>query len=282
MDRDCLISTGKAACSGCEKAHDKSVFTDQALAEDATERYCRGLEGKFWVCPHKVFVLIPSSGGVFLFGRTSGVRRPSLPDDGIKIQFPIGERASVTFKLGVDPQNVPSSSAYKPCSDHFHANSFGTATVVQEVYITEADWNVPLDAETISACVKRLDMQICPHARLSHPIIIDILESKKRVPGLTFPYLLPWTCSHCSAHLTFDIESFDPTPPNDTPAGRTILRAFVQRPYPRFNNVDPTDPAWLAQISTPAEIALLTEEWNTASSQCLGDTANRGLLTLSD
>ena len=55
LDRDRMLPSFKAICSGCAATHDRSLFSTHALAQTNRERICRGLTGRIWICPHWIF-----------------------------------------------------------------------------------------------------------------------------------------------------------------------------------------------------------------------------------
>ena len=52
LDRDDMIPQDKLICSACTTTHSKSLFSQESLDRDNTERQCVGTMGRIWVCPH--------------------------------------------------------------------------------------------------------------------------------------------------------------------------------------------------------------------------------------
>ena len=55
LDRDQMLPSSKAICSGCAATHDRSLFSRHALTQPNHERSCKELAGRTWICPHRVF-----------------------------------------------------------------------------------------------------------------------------------------------------------------------------------------------------------------------------------
>ena len=239
LDRDQNIPPGKAVCSGCADTHDRSLFSDKALAQSSCERLCLGTAGRIWICPHWIFDhnLMTTSAvpkgmhlcggkGVLLIAAHTATESPM-------IKWPL-----IALR---DKSDLPSKR------------------LVEDI-------------------LGRMDMSVCKHLRFNDPIVSrlyspDCEELRREriliqncwypslvrqfsLPGLTeyMERLTRGKCESCGTEFNFCIA------PHYT--GQVNLHLVVKRKIAPFLGF--TDRDWIEQVTDPAEFEGLERRWYAA------------------
>lgn len=245
MERDDLLAPTRATCSACKRTHDNCLFTDRALAADATTRRCRGADGRLWICPHRTLDFAQAR---FL----SNIQRVALSP--------------------FETLFCPEASLPPPCAGRLERTIYEKTTISQEIYICETSWGKSIDLKEAVVCLERLNLHTCPHIRLGDPALVQHLESVLGERQSPRPVRMQ-KCGLCGTQVTFEVKSYsneDYFCPPHVVKGRCILRAMVHRENRHFR--DPADSAWLAVMSLPAEVAMRDDEWRAAGLECATDS----------
>ena len=243
LDRDQMISPSKAVCSSCVDTHDRSLFSNESLAQPSRERRCLGSAGRLWMCPHWKFDhnLITTSAipladhacgnrGVHMFSLRSNITRPT-------VVWPITElRAN---------DDAPSKK------------------LVEDV-------------------LRQIDTSVCKHLRYNDAFVLSLYSSnciklrwvanaKPPIPycrcsSCSWPCSQPYLarcanvisgakCELCATEIFFRIK--------ENRHGGETLDLVVRRHVEKFRGC--TDRAWIEQVTDPAGVEQLDRSWYKAT-----------------
>ena len=257
LDRDRLILPSKAVCSGCADTHHRTVFSPSSLAESSAVRCCIGFAGRVWVCPHwtldhnlKTAPTIPM--------RTDTCGANAF----VAI---INKRPCVYWPVAVLQENdiAPSQKLVE--------DSLGSLNVpickhlqIRDPWVTRLyspdckklrwsqDRKDPYSICRCSLCTSHYKTaNVTPHLLnmyRHHTFdqfcqVVDDLDGGK--------------CGSCSTKIVFRIVI--------QKDGADVLKLIVRREIKDFQGC--TDPAWIEQVTDPADFEMLEREWSVATQQ---------------
>lgn len=237
LERDGRLSASRAVCRGCITTHSISLFSSTALQQRPHQRLCMGLEGRLWLCPHRIW---------------NHAQLREVQKQGWKQC----ECRSGEVWHSLPSTDSPSTEEYSLCI-FYHV-----------LYM-------PRGFEFRTASTRKgltaLGVNICPHLRFGDPKVLGAVHpgcprlknprsSRKcarcasRGPRCKFGVEV--NCESCKTSTAFYIsKSHDET---------TSLRAKVSRRIAKSAGTV-TDPAWIAYLYMPADFERLQEEWQASS-----------------
>ena len=243
LDRDQMIPPSKAVCSGCADTHDRSMFSPGYLAQSSHERLCFGSAGCVWICPHQIFDhdLVNTSKEPLRDHRCGrrGVRiyTPDLETKEHHLSWPI-----LVLGGNHDPPskeivaNVLALTDVNVCK-HLHFSD----TCLLDLYSPNCK---KLRCGTFfSFCPCSLCAEQLPPPNANDCSTLGSLNGRK--------------CSCCGAWVMFFITE-------NLEGGETLYLVIVKM-VRNFQGC--TDPAWIDQVTDPAEFEGLEGRWNAATAR---------------
>lgn len=239
LERDNKIPKSKAVCSGCADTHNQSLFSLESLAQSSRERHCLGSAGRLWICPHWVFDhnLMTTSAQPH-WSHTCGGK-------GWQVLAPILD--------------------YKK----------STVVVQWPIAVIRGKDDAP-SKKLVEDVLSQMNVCICKHLRINDPFVsrlytLECLRLRRMENKILWPEycwcsscLLDCCCKDCGTNVYFCIR------PEKN--GEEKLLLVVRRKIPRFRGC--TDPAWIKQVTDPAEFEGLERDWCAASDE--GSEAGQG------
>ena len=280
LDRDGMWP-GKSICSACTTVHNKSSFSQESLQQSNSTRQCLGSQGRIWICPHiqtdyfelKALCNFPVTKAKravacpgICEGEEAWMNHMNCPED----------LDSAGAKTGWWNQNREREAAKEIAAlerEKWTICEKCNITVLTTSWANSRIW-FPLNLELIPGSIipekdvasdlSRLDAPICPHMKLSSPIVLAAysqeckrLESIPRDSSEWAPCpcracLVPYhECPICHAKFGFD---FKRAWQRDS-----VLHIFVDRSFSPFKAI--TDPAWIAQLVPQHRFQSLEHSW---------------------
>lgn len=136
LDRDKFLSPTKAICGPCANTHDRSMFSFREANVPNYQRQCLGAMGRFWICPHE------NLSHETVFWSPSSFNRHPMPE-----------------------------SHCQKCRVNVHIGS-SESTVDFPIFMMPPG---PETGDKLAAkALSKLNLQICPHARLGDAILPDL------------------------------------------------------------------------------------------------------------
>lgn len=232
LDRDNKIPKSKAVCSGCADTHNQSLFSLESLAQSSRERHCLGSAGRLWICPHWVFDhnLITTSAQPH-WSHTCGGK-------GWQVLAP----------------NLDDKKS--------------TVVVEWPIAVIRGKDDAP-SKKLVEDVLSQMNVCICKHLRINDPFVSrlytpECLRLRWMGNQISWPEYcwcsscaLYCNCKDCGTNVYFCIR------PEKN--GEETLRLVVRRKIPRFRGC--TDPAWIKQVTDPAEFEGLERDWYAASDE---------------
>ena len=226
LDRDGRIPSSKRFCSGCETAHDSSLFPISSLAQLSTERRCLGTAGRVWICPHQTVDYDQAANPEGAIGNSQNCE--TIIVSSIRSYWTIYRPVRFSYRI-----------------------SYPIVIVRGE--------GVPSKKE-VNEALSPLNAPMCPHlglndARVARSYLPDCQRLRCRlIDPSPLPHCGCWICSSeprfrkvcdfCDIDLHFNIRSTAAT-------GIEALYLIVGRRIRTGRS--PTDPSWICQVADPAD-----------------------------
>ena len=263
LDHDHMISPSKAICSGCTTTHDRSLFSSDALVQPNRERRCRGLTGRIWICPHWIFdhnLSTTSKNPQGLSHRCGDYRC-----EGMGVSVTVFDKCAWSLwpliALG-DKDELPQKHVVEdilrslnlPICKHLRSSS----DLVWKYYSPDCRrLQLTVDPKQPDSSRYRLQCRcrscLLAPPRPSREQLSDAIVCGK-FQALMREYELG-KCQICGAMFHFTTgKSGD---------GLHILCIYSCREIRSFQG--PTDPAWIEQLTDPADFEGLERSWCTAT-----------------
>ena len=241
LDRDGKIPPSKAVCSGCADTHDRSLFSNESLAQSSYERRCLGSAGRVWICPHWIFDhnLVTTSAqlqGIHMCGK-KWVTVVAIDDDVTEptIMWPVA-----VFRSDDDApskelvEDILARTDVSVCKHLHFSDSF-----VSSLYSPDCKKIWANDHDPFCQC------STC--ARQPQPT--TVAESLDFVRG--------GECEFCGTNVYFNI--------SEDRDGKRKLKLVVRRKIAEFRGC--TDRAWIEQVNDPKEFEDLERKWYKATDE---------------
>lgn len=243
LERDGLLSASKAVCRGCKTTHNVSVFSSTALQQQPQQRLCMGLEGKIWICPHRIW----DHAKLQQVEKQDSYPRESMA----KCGCPNGEVLTSSPLRRTSLLEEYSLFVFYPVLAMPRGSIFRTAS--------------------IKKALRALGVNICPHLRFGDPKVLDAFHSGcPRLRDLSSwekcarcvsprPRSEPGVEVNCESCLTQTVFYLRESDGKTTTLWAKAIRRVVQW----AGTV--TDPAWIACLNMPGDFERLQEDWQAMS-----------------
>ena len=241
LDRDGKLPPSRAVCSACVDTHDRSLFSNESLAQSSYDRRYLGSAGRVWICPHWIFDhnLV-----------TTSAKRQGIHMCGKKCVTVVAIHHDVT-----EP------------------------TVMWPVAVFRGDGDTP-SKKLVEDFLARTDMSVCKHLHFSDNFVSSLYspDCKKIWAKINDPACSCSTCARqpqpttvaecqdpvqggecaaCGTNVYFNI--------SENRAGERKLKLVVRRKIARIRGC--TDPAWIEQVNDPREFDELERRWYKATDE---------------
>lgn len=232
LDRDNKIPKFKAVCSGCADTHNQSLFSLESLAQSSRERHCLGSAGRLWICPHWVF-----------------------------------DHNLITTSAQPHWSHICGGKGWQVLAPNLDDK---TSTVVVEwpIAVIRGKDDAP-SKKLVEDVLSQMNVCICKHLRINDSFVSRLYTPEcLRLRGIKSKILWPEYCWCSSCLLDCDCKDcgtsvyFCIRPEKN---GEETLQLKVCRTIPRFRGC--TDPAWIKQVTDPAEFEGLERDWYAASDE---------------
>lgn len=239
LDRDNKIPKSKAVCSGCADTHNQSLFSLESFAQSSRERHCLGSAGRLWICPHWVF-----------------------------------DHNLITTSTKPHWSHICGGKEWEVLAPNLDAKK-STVLVEWPIAVIRGKDDAP-SKKLVEDVLTQMNVCICKHLRINDPFVSRLytpeclrlrwMGNKKSWPEYCWcsSCALYCNCKDCGTNVYFCI-----APERN---GEETLRLVVRRKIPRFRGC--TDPAWIKQVTDPAEFEGLERDWYAASNE--GSETGRG------
>ena len=244
LDRDGKVPPSKAVCSACADTHDRSLFSNESLAQSSFERRCLGSAGRVWICPHWIFdhKLVTTSA------KPQG-------------NHMCGNKWVTVVAIEHD---------------------FTEPTIMWPVAVFRSDDDAP-SKKLVENFLARTDMSVCKHLHFSDNFVSSLYspDCKKIWANDHDPFCACSTCARqtqsttavecldsvrggkcesCGTNVYFNI--------SEDRDGKRKLKLVVRRKIAELRGC--TDRAWIEQVNDPKEFEELERKWRKATDEDIG------------